>query len=186
MIVINPITKFGLCTRPVSPHLHIILYLPSPSGLLPHHLTLTTLRHPSSKTDRRSRTNEQLNVTIESILSINPSLPGDESQIFTSSISNPEDTTVHDDKIKSKEKMKAALRVGSRIVTTGVCVITAILLPGFGKVMAFLGSFSAFLICIILPVSFHSFLPYPSPLLSLFFSPWLLALMVDIQRYRVS
>jgi vesicular inhibitory amino acid transporter len=37
-------------------------------------------------------------------------------------------------------------------MTTGVCVITAILLPGFGKVMAFLGSFSAFLICIILPV----------------------------------
>lgn len=57
------------------------------------------------------------------------------------------------DKIKSKENTKAIFRVGSRIVTTGVCVITAILLPGFGKVMAFLGSFSAFLICIILPVS---------------------------------
>jgi vesicular inhibitory amino acid transporter len=60
---------------------------------------------------------------------------------------------VDNDKMKSKERMKAVLRVGSRIVTTGVCVITAILLPGFGKVMAFLGSFSAFLICIILPVS---------------------------------
>ena len=97
----------------------------------------------------------QLNVTIESILSINPSLPGDESQIFTSSISNPEDTRdrLDSDKIKSKENMKAIFRVGSRIITTGVCVITAILLPGFGKVMAFLGSFSAFLICIILPVS---------------------------------
>jgi len=60
---------------------------------------------------------------------------------------------VDSDKIKSKENMKTVFRVGSRIVTTGVCVITAILLPGFGKVMAFLGSFSAFLICIILPVS---------------------------------
>jgi len=105
-----------------------------------------------------------LNVTIESILSINPSLPGDESQIFTSSISpslpnhengndNDNDVDSSADKLKSKEGMKAVLRVGSRIITTGVCVITAILLPGFGKVMAFLGSFSAFLICIILPVS---------------------------------
>jgi hypothetical protein len=126
-----------------------------------------------------------LNVTIESILSINPSLPGDESQIFTSSISNPEDTTVHDDKIKSKEKWKAVLRVGSRIITTGVCVVTAILLPGFGKVMAFLGSFSAFLICIILPVSLSFILSYSiyPPLLSVF-SPWLLALMVDLERYQ--
>jgi vesicular inhibitory amino acid transporter len=45
------------------------------------------------------------------------------------------------------------LRVVTRTVITCLCTLTAILLPGFGKVMAFLGSFSAFLICIILPVS---------------------------------
>jgi vesicular inhibitory amino acid transporter len=57
------------------------------------------------------------------------------------------------EKLRIKEKKKLVLRVFSRISTTLICTITAILLPGFGKVMAFLGSFSAFLICIILPVS---------------------------------
>lgn len=45
------------------------------------------------------------------------------------------------------------LRVISRTIVTCLCAGTAIILPGFGRVMAFLGSFSAFLICIILPVS---------------------------------
>lgn len=43
----------------------------------------------------------------------------------------------------------------SRVVITALCVGIAVVLPGFGRVMAFLGSFSAFLICIILPVRLH-------------------------------
>lgn len=52
-----------------------------------------------------------------------------------------------------RDRRKTAYRVISRVITTAVCALTAVALPGFGKVMAFLGSFSAFLICIILPVS---------------------------------
>ena len=131
--MINPITKFGLCTRPVCP--------PRVTSRLPL---------------QGEQANRQLNVTIETILSIQPSLPGDESQILTGPQLDA-DGEVELDKLKTGENMKAILRVGSRIMTTGICVITAILLPGFGKVMAFLGSFSAFLICIILPVSSDSF-----------------------------
>ena len=43
----------------------------------------------------------------------------------------------------------------SRTLVTACITTTSILLPGFGKVMAFLGSSSAFLICIILPLSFY-------------------------------
>ncbi|WVR08803.1 hypothetical protein IAU60_005861 [Kwoniella sp. DSM 27419] len=54
-----------------------------------------------------------------------------------------------------RERRNAVLRVISRTLVTALCVITSVLLPGFGRVMAFLGSFSAFLICIILPLLFH-------------------------------
>jgi hypothetical protein len=111
----------------------------------------------------------QLNVTIESILSISPSTPGDESQIFTSGLSSlPEGEAERDEEasktpesMAKREKRKVVLRIISRIITTAICAVTAILLPGFGKVMAFLGSFSAFLICIILPVRLFSFSPLP-------------------------
>lgn len=55
----------------------------------------------------------------------------------------------------SKERKKRWLRMVSRVVITALCVGVAVVLPGFGRVMAFLGSFSAFLICIILPVRLH-------------------------------
>lgn len=51
------------------------------------------------------------------------------------------------------EGRKGLARIACRVAMTAACTATAVLLPGFGQVMAFLGSFSAFLICIILPVS---------------------------------
>ena len=55
----------------------------------------------------------------------------------------------------SKERKKRWLRMVSRVVITALCVGVAVVVPGFGRVMAFLGSFSAFMICIILPVRLH-------------------------------
>ncbi|KAL7420911.1 hypothetical protein Q5752_004865 [Cryptotrichosporon argae] len=54
-----------------------------------------------------------------------------------------------------REGTKGALRVASRTAVTALCIAAAVALPGFGRVMAFLGSFSAFLICVILPLCFH-------------------------------
>ncbi|WVQ95434.1 hypothetical protein IAU59_002531 [Kwoniella sp. CBS 9459] len=56
---------------------------------------------------------------------------------------------------ESNPRRNAILRIISRTIVTALCVVTAVLLPGFGRVMAFLGSFSAFLICIILPLLFY-------------------------------
>lgn len=51
------------------------------------------------------------------------------------------------------EKRKTVFRIVARIAVSLACVIVAIILPGFEKLMAFLGSFTTFMICIILPVS---------------------------------
>lgn len=51
------------------------------------------------------------------------------------------------------DRRKAVGRIVSRTAITALCTAAAVGIPDFGKVMAFLGSFSAFLICVILPVS---------------------------------
>ncbi|GMK56402.1 hypothetical protein CspeluHIS016_0302420 [Cutaneotrichosporon spelunceum] len=55
----------------------------------------------------------------------------------------------------SAEGGKGVARAAMRIVITIAATVVAIILPGFEKVMAFLGNFSAFLICIILPIGFY-------------------------------
>lgn len=45
-----------------------------------------------------------------------------------------------------------ALGIVQRIVLTSLAVAVSILIPDFGSMMAFLGSFSAFVLCIIGPV----------------------------------
>jgi vesicular inhibitory amino acid transporter len=170
MIVINPITKFGLCTRPVS--LVHSLHRASP-------LYFFDGMKGARRRNGIKKLTKQLNITIESILSIQPRLPGDESQILTSPILNPHSGSESEEletKLRRKEKRNLVLRVISRIFITGVCTITAILLPGFGKVMAFLGSFSAFLICIILPVSPFSFPSFPP---SFMLSSWFWSFTYD-------
>jgi hypothetical protein len=51
------------------------------------------------------------------------------------------------------ERRKSWFRVLSRSAVTAICTGTAVALPGFGRLMAFLGSCTSFLICVILPVS---------------------------------
>lgn len=51
------------------------------------------------------------------------------------------------------ERRKLAARVITRTAVTAASTIGAILAPGFGRVMAFMGCFASFMIAIILPVS---------------------------------
>lgn len=48
---------------------------------------------------------------------------------------------------------KRALAIFQRIFLTILSVLVSILVPDFGAVMAFLGSFSAFMLCVIGPIS---------------------------------
>lgn len=161
MIVVNPLTKFGLCTRPVS---------------------LTAISCMTLI--------EQLNITLETILGITPAVPQvpDMSEIIITappsedtprnriraSFSAAREAFAEDSDLSVKsggdvamrgvsavdlaasdgvERRKSWWRVLSRTLVTAVCTGTAIALPGFGRLMAFLGSCTSFLICVILPVS---------------------------------
>lgn len=64
----------------------------------------------------------------------------------------PNDDDAPSDYVTS-EKRKTFMRVVARGGVTAACVVVAILLPEFGRLMAFLGSFTTFCICVLLPVS---------------------------------
>jgi vesicular inhibitory amino acid transporter len=64
----------------------------------------------------------------------------------------PNDEDAPSDYVKS-EKRKTFMRVVARGGVTAACVVVAIMLPEFGRLMAFLGSFTTFCICVLLPVS---------------------------------
>ncbi|OCH96489.1 hypothetical protein OBBRIDRAFT_6015 [Obba rivulosa] len=91
-----------------------------------------------------------LNITLEVILGIDAtSRPADDAV-------NPSAPDV-DDNVPSYGKarfaLKHALTVMERTVFTLLSTTVSILVPEFGSMMAFLGAFSAFIICVIGPVS---------------------------------
>jgi len=105
MLVISPLSKFALCTRPLNTTLEIML------GLDP------------------------------------PSSPEDDVKISISTVAQG---------AASQLNIKYMLAIMERIVFTVLSVGVSILIPEFGSVMAFLGSFSAFMLCVIGPVSAKS------------------------------
>jgi len=109
MLVISPLTKFALATRPV--HITIEIWL----GLEPN----------------------APHVAIE-----------DPTKMAKSHHSYEADTN-------RQQKLKRALVVLERVLFTCLSVVVSILVPDFGVAMGFLGSFSAFLICVIGPVAAH-------------------------------
>lgn len=56
---------------------------------------------------------------------------------------------------KRAKLMRNILLVLSRVILTAIFVVFAILVPGFDRVMALLGSLACSLVCIVLPCSFH-------------------------------
>ncbi|TFK57351.1 hypothetical protein OE88DRAFT_1651027 [Heliocybe sulcata] len=110
MLVINPLSKFALATRPLN-----------------------------------------LNVTLEIILGLETTLPPTSPEDHDlkpspSSGSSRSDSTRH-------MFLRRAFTVLERVLFTLLSVTVSILVPQFSSVMAFLGSFSAFLLCVIGPVS---------------------------------
>ncbi|ORY26805.1 transmembrane amino acid transporter protein-domain-containing protein [Naematelia encephala] len=149
MIVVNPVTKFGLASRPLNVTIESILSI-APS--------IRHVRRPASS----GMTEQSEEVILDSSLPsptasrVRPRASSSISK-FSGAFSAGVEPAFPHLAINSarEEKSKAAFRVLSRTVVTALCTLAAIALPGFGRVMAFLGSFSAFLICIILPLSFY-------------------------------
>lgn len=51
--------------------------------------------------------------------------------------------------------MQNILRVAVRVFTVALIVVLSIVFPAFDRIMAFLGSFLCFTICIIFPLAFY-------------------------------
>lgn len=161
MIVINPLTKFGLSSRPLNLTIEGILRIsPSPQPFLFSSFNGGLESALESGTPETSQIGFPERRDRSSLSTHNNPRTSRRSSALTSP-SNPhhfpesQSQIVAFEQHVSKERKKRWLRMVSRVVITALCVGVAVVLPGFGRVMAFLGSFSAFLICIILPLLFY-------------------------------
>ncbi|CEL57373.1 Vacuolar amino acid transporter 1 OS=Saccharomyces cerevisiae (strain ATCC 204508 / S288c) GN=AVT1 PE=1 SV=1 [Rhizoctonia solani AG-1 IB] len=110
MLVISPLTKFALCTRPLNVTIEIMLGIEQP------HAPAHSPEQPPSPSHKQQ---------------------------------------AHIDMVPShhaREKRNKVLRAIERTSLALAVVAVAILFPEFGVVMAFLGAFSAFMLCVIGPI----------------------------------
>lgn len=56
---------------------------------------------------------------------------------------------------RQREAIQKLIRVAVRIFTVALIVVLAVIFPSFDRIMAFLGSFLCFSICIIFPLAFY-------------------------------
>ncbi|KAJ1311803.1 hypothetical protein OPQ81_010268 [Rhizoctonia solani] len=110
MLVISPLTKFALCTRPLNVTIEIML------GIDQSHAPAHSPEQPSSPSHK-----QQVHVDI---------IPSHQ----------------------ARERRNKVLRAIERIGLALAVVAVAILFPEFGVVMAFLGAFTAFMLCVIGPI----------------------------------
>ncbi|EMD41799.1 hypothetical protein CERSUDRAFT_110364 [Gelatoporia subvermispora B] len=107
-LVLTPLSKFALSTRPLNIMLEVMLGIDTSTRPSEDHTT----KPPTSDSDSDART---------------PST--------------------------ARPALKRAFTVVERVVFTMLSTAVSILVPEFGSMMAFLGAFSAFIICVIGPVS---------------------------------
>ncbi|KAL1412488.1 hypothetical protein Q8F55_000233 [Vanrija albida] len=152
MIVVNPLTKFALCSRPLNVAIEGFL------GWAPS-LAPATPPTPPPRVRRQSVVDHLASTISISVSGAGASdyLSTDDSHVPHPNLPKSPLTTTFaaDPEFLARETRKGTMRIISRTVITAATVAVAIALPGFGRVMAFIGSFSAFLICIVLPLSFY-------------------------------
>ncbi|BEI87644.1 uncharacterized protein CcaverHIS019_0103620 [Cutaneotrichosporon cavernicola] len=145
MIISAPVSKFGLCSRPLNIAVEGFL------GLAPNPAV-----HPPR--DRRRSVVEQVSSSLGTGLAAAGASDYLADDLYDERPKTPVTplTPLYDPNATRRgEGWKGIARIVSRTIITVGCTATAILLPGFEKVMAFLGNCSSFLICIILPMSFY-------------------------------
>ncbi|BEI79840.1 hypothetical protein CcaverHIS002_0103690 [Cutaneotrichosporon cavernicola] len=134
MIISAPVSKFGLCSRPLN------------------------IAPSTPPRDRRRSVVEQVSSSLGTGLAAAGASDYLADDLYDERPKTPVTplTPLYDPNATRRgEGWKGIARIVSRTIITVGCTATAILLPGFEKVMAFLGNCSSFLICIILPMSFY-------------------------------
>lgn len=162
MIVLVPLTKYGLTSRPLNVAVEAFLGL-APAVATEDELTNGRLSVDASAASAGhsslSRVGRRVSFAVSSALgrvgesdyTVSPDGQFEHIENQRKSLVPPRVSDAAPPSAVS-EGGKGVARAVVRSVITAGCTIVAIVLPGFEKVMAFLGSFSAFLICIILPV----------------------------------
>ncbi|TXT12948.1 hypothetical protein VHUM_01349 [Vanrija humicola] len=153
MIVVNPLTKFALCSRPLNVAIEGFL------GWAPS-LAPVTPPTPPPRARRQSVVDHLASTISISVSGAGASdyLSTDDSHVPHTNLPKSPMTATYaavDPEFLARETKKGTMRIISRTIITSLTVVAAISLPGFGRVMAFIGSFSAFLICIVLPLTFY-------------------------------
>ncbi|CAE6456120.1 unnamed protein product [Rhizoctonia solani] len=110
MLVLSPLTKFALCTRPLNVTIEIML------GIDQSHAPAHSPEQPPS--------------------------PSHKQQVYADLIPSHH----------AREQRNKILRAVERVSLALAVVAVAIIFPEFGVVMAFLGAFSAFMLCVIGPI----------------------------------
>ncbi|KAG8986496.1 hypothetical protein FRB94_014061 [Tulasnella sp. JGI-2019a] len=150
MLVLSPLTKFPLCIRPVCVTIEIWLGIEEPLGAVPAH-NQAALPSSDELDDEDKGHLTQHNVV---------AIPTSEAEDGYSS-SPPDDffvlnnasTQQHQQRIAAANRRKAVFRMFTRALLTIFVVVVAICIPDFGIMMAFLGAFSAFTLCVIGPLA---------------------------------
>ncbi|KAG8856309.1 hypothetical protein FRB96_006460 [Tulasnella sp. 330] len=144
MLVLSPITKFPLCARPVCVTIEIWLGIEEPLGAAvpAHNKAAHHIEAGEAKGENDTGTLGVI-VTVHSEVEDGySSCPPDEFLISP---------TAND--IASANRRKAVFRMVTRTVMTVAVVLVAIYIPDFSTMMAFLGAFSAFTLCVIGPLA---------------------------------
>ncbi|GJN90176.1 hypothetical protein Rhopal_003175-T1 [Rhodotorula paludigena] len=144
MVAINPLVKYAIANKPlVQTFEHLIGLHPAPQPAPPRADPPAPLSSDSAV------------FTSGTTLSLPPTQPGTAS---SSAASSPDRTA-----LASHERRLHLLRYFLlRPLTTVICVALAIIIPDFDRVLAFLGSASAFVICVIGPVGAYLLVGRPS------------------------
>ncbi|KDQ09240.1 hypothetical protein BOTBODRAFT_37148 [Botryobasidium botryosum FD-172 SS1] len=124
MLVITPLTKFALSTRPLNITIEVFFGIDVVSQ---HH---KGDHAPTSKSDPHS-----------------PSHPS------SADIEDQTSRIAKEYAVRTTDRRCVVLRGIERVGVTALVVLTAITFPSFELVMSFLGAFSAFVICVIIPLS---------------------------------
>ena len=184
LIVINPLAKFALATRPIQTTFEILLGLdanPPPatraqaikrrnsSGLSIKQRTSNGQEIPSKPSKLDTKTSNGHGTPTRPPRSPGssgarlsaPAGPLDESNEVPGSAANDSENPLAGSAISLQAsrmtaglspRFKLVLRVLLSVLLTALITVTAILLPGFEKVMAFLGAFLAFATCVFGPL----------------------------------
>ncbi|KDN39460.1 hypothetical protein K437DRAFT_227989 [Tilletiaria anomala UBC 951] len=164
LIVINPLAKFALAARPINATVEVLFGVEASQVCTQmQSCRKSSARRKSASSGRRRSSNGYASGGVD----VNTGSGAISSSTSGASLANGIGNTGNDANPLSGSRIslraaemtsewspcvKSSLRIGIRVSIACLITVTAIVLPGFEKVMAFLGAFLAFATCVFGPL----------------------------------